>query len=75
MDKPDWSYLPRYVVDPSDEEVGCGCCGVELTSCLCPECPTCGATGDPRCYWEHGLVMPPGEYVGEAIRVRVIRPD
>lgn len=33
----------------------CEICGNEAGSCICPECPVCGVTGDPRCYQEHGL--------------------
>ena len=28
----------------------CECCGNDPADCICPECPTCGAQGDSRCY-------------------------
>ena len=33
----------------------CEVCGRTPESCVCPECPTCGEIGNPRCYQEHGL--------------------
>ena len=49
-----WSYPPGAATDPSapynqiDEP--CGVCGQWESECVCPECPTCGAIGDPLCY-------------------------
>jgi hypothetical protein len=35
----------------------CAVCGGFLgESCICPECPVCGDTGNPYCYRFHGLV-------------------
>jgi len=34
----------------------CDVCGKMEEDCICPECPTCSAHGDKRCYEEHGLV-------------------
>lgn len=39
--------------DPPDTY--CEMCGCESGSCICPECPVCGAAGDPACYHEHGM--------------------
>jgi hypothetical protein len=36
----------------------CEVCEREASACVCPECPTCGTHGDPRCYKEHGLEVP-----------------
>jgi hypothetical protein len=33
----------------------CAVCGQALEACVCPECGTCGAQGDPKCYADHGL--------------------
>lgn len=44
-----WSY-PAGCSGPPDGEMACEVCGHEAGSCICPECPKCGATGDPRCY-------------------------
>jgi hypothetical protein len=37
-------------------EYPCEVCGHWAHDCICPECPTCGAAGDPACYAQHGLV-------------------
>lgn len=50
---------------PGNEPVGpCLICGGdpergsgEKYACVCPECPECGAFGDPACYPGHGLIM------------------
>jgi hypothetical protein len=45
---------PRH--DPSfDEDLPCAICGKDPYECECPECPVCGAAGDPKCYKEHDL--------------------
>jgi hypothetical protein len=37
-----------------DESMGmeepCPSCGMDPADCICPECPVCGAQGDPVCY-------------------------
>lgn len=37
------------------DEPPCEICGRMADDCVCPECPKCGAAGDPRCAREHGL--------------------
>jgi hypothetical protein len=41
-------------VDPAATQLCiCACCGWDVESeqgCQCPECPTCGEQGNPRCY-------------------------
>jgi hypothetical protein len=32
----------------------CGICGKAVDDCICPECPTCGGQGDPKCYRDKG---------------------
>lgn len=43
---------------PPEADFTCGVCGrdQELGQCICPECPECGAQGDPECYEVHGLI-------------------
>lgn len=42
--------------DPAaDYEGACEVCGHDVAGCICPECPVCGAQGDPKCHAEHGL--------------------
>jgi hypothetical protein len=36
-------------------DLPCDVCGAYDDRCVCPECPACGAIGDPRCYVEHGM--------------------
>lgn len=36
-------------------EAACEVCGEYAHNCICPECPACGAAGDPACYPAHGL--------------------
>jgi hypothetical protein len=55
MGKFGWSYPPGCSGPPEPDYGPCGCCGRELDECICPECPECGATGDPACYVNHGL--------------------
>lgn len=56
-----WSYPPGAANDPNapynQEDGACDICGNPVDSCLCPECPVCGAYGDPICYEDHGLMM------------------
>lgn len=52
-----WSYPPGCSGPPDDEDRPCAVCGnMPDHSCICPECPSCGATGDTVCYESHGLV-------------------
>lgn len=50
-----WSYPPGAANDPNapynQTEGPCEVCGQDIYGdCVCPECPVCGATGDPACY-------------------------
>lgn len=49
-----WSLPPGAAGDPNapwnQSDPPCGVCGQAEDDCLCPECPTCGAVGDPACY-------------------------
>jgi len=51
-----WSYPPG-CSGPPDNEEPCEVCGREVDNCICPECPVCGAYGDPGCYLDHGLEL------------------
>lgn len=57
----DWSYPPGAANDtnaPWNQDEGlCEVCGKPIDDCICPECPECGAQGDPVCYEKHGLVI------------------
>ena len=53
-----WSYPPG-CSGPPDGELQCDVCKREVGQCICPECPQCGETGNPRCYEDHGLVRTP----------------
>jgi hypothetical protein len=57
-----WDYPPgvtqRMIDDAYGREEPCDVCGLMADGdCICPECPECGATGDPHCYEPdgHGL--------------------
>ena len=43
-------------ISPEIEEDPCEMCSQPVDGCICPECPVCGAAGDPVCYQEHDLV-------------------
>ena len=49
-----WSLPPgctqRHIDEAFGGEAVCECCGHNVDSCICPECPYCGAAGDPACY-------------------------
>jgi len=45
-----WSYPPGVTRLPWDEPTPCEVCGKDVDSCVCPECPVCGACGDFHCY-------------------------
>lgn len=51
-----WSYPPGCSGTPADEPCQCAVCYL-IDDCVCPECPTCGAQGDPKCYESHGLKL------------------
>ena len=61
MGKFGWSLPPGCSFNdlPGNQPVSpCECCGRDVEAangCICPECPECGATGDPNCYSNHGL--------------------
>lgn len=40
---------------PNDQDETCEVCQRDAESCICPECPECGAAGDVCCYANHGL--------------------
>lgn len=41
---------------PGNGPFFCEVCAAHTdTDCVCPECPECGAFGDPACYEKHGL--------------------
>lgn len=53
-----WSLPPgvtQRMIDEQCEDGPCAVCGRSIDACLCPECPTCGAQGDPSCYDHHDL--------------------
>ena len=54
-----WSYPPGCSGPPDHDDQPCMICGLFPDDCICPECPTCEAYGDPKCYEEHGLVRSP----------------
>ena len=35
----------------------CHICIKDIADCICPECPTCGAKGNSKCYKEHVLKL------------------
>lgn len=39
-----------YPILPGYDEGPCDVCGRPIDLCICPECPTCHAHGDPACY-------------------------
>lgn len=60
-------------IDPPDRP--CDVCGRDPSGdCLCPECPVCGDTGNPKCYdggpafgdESHGLVRTPEQIASRA---------
>ena len=59
-----WNMPPGCSRVPGDEEAPCAVCGLACDDCVCPECPVCGASGDPNCYGDpdggsghHGLQL------------------
>jgi len=52
-----WSYPPGVTSVPGDYDEPCEVCGgMPDDDCICPECPECGAYGDPFCYENHGMI-------------------
>jgi len=49
-----WSLPPGCTARMIDEAAGvdqpCAVCCRPVDDCVCPECPVCGAQGDPACY-------------------------
>lgn len=46
-----WSLPPGVSIrDIDPPEQPCSICGEFSDRCICPECPTCNASGDPECY-------------------------
>ena len=54
---------------PDYLDAPCTVCGAAPEDCVCPECPKCGAAGDPACYAAggHGLERTE-EQIASAIR-------
>jgi len=51
-----WSLPPGCSTLPGEEDEGpCDVCKKAVDDCICDECPTCEAQGDPKCFREHGL--------------------
>lgn len=50
----------------------CECCGSHADECICPECPTCGETGNRACYGYNDLMKPSNDcrqYYNKAQRI------
>lgn len=47
-----WNMPPGVHRIPGDEPVICLVCLKSDDDCICPECPRCGAQGNPMCYEE-----------------------
>lgn len=45
----------------------CKVCENEKDECICPECPTCGDTGEPRCYKDHVLRLNVSQLINRAV--------
>jgi hypothetical protein len=67
MSKFGWSYPPG-CSGPPDEDSPCAVCCKSDDACVCPECPTCGSVGDPRCYAinGHDLKLSREQVIGRA---------
>lgn len=60
-----WSLPPGCSMrDIDPPELPCEVCGVDVDSCICPECPVCQTNGDPICYEAHGLTRTPEQIAG-----------
>lgn len=71
-----WSYPPGCSGPPDEGPLICDVCGgdVDRDECICPECPFCGACGDPGCYVGkdagHWLVESPEQVAQMARKMR-----
>jgi len=46
--------MNHYWIEPPDQGNDfCDVCGNSIDNCICPECPVCGSSGDPKCYPAH----------------------
>ena len=73
-----WDYPPGCHSVPGDEpDPPCDICGGDPDGdCICPECPECGANGDPICYDQHGLVRSQAQIDGLAeLKVEQLAED
>lgn len=63
--------MPVPHIEPMQEvdEPGCALCVRSVDDCICPECPVCGAAGDPACYGPH---MPKERMVREGALVQLL---
>lgn len=72
-----WSYPPGAASDPNapyNQTDGlCAVCCRDEVDCVCPECPECGASGDPNCYMSkmnpfngHGMKLTREQVIGRA---------
>ena len=63
-----WSYPPGAANDPNapwnQDDPPCAVCAKSGDACVCPECQTCGALGDPKCYADHGLKLSREQAIG-----------
>lgn len=82
MGKFGWSLPPGCSFSdlPGNEPVGpCECCGRDAEvwgepgGCICPECPQCGAVGDPECYAHHNLRYSVRQVVSRDNRIELDR--
>jgi hypothetical protein len=53
---------------PDHHRQSMGAQGCPEDDCICPECPECGGTGDPKCYKKHGLIRSPEQIKQKAER-------
>lgn len=52
-----WNVPPGVSLRDIDGCWDCAVCGESENCCPCPECPKCGAQGDPKCYDEHHMML------------------
>src|SRR4051812_899012 len=74
-----WSLPPgcsmRDIERAQGSEGPCVCCGESEEKCICIECPTCSAIGDPKCYKEHGLTYTEAQLQGQKELAERIEAD
>ena len=80
-----WSLPPGAAGHPlapwNTEDGPCEVCGLPVDDCICPECPVCRETGNPRCYatssaeeGRHSLTLSPAQVAArQRTRVALIR--